>query len=132
MDFTYRVRPQRMVNFDTGYYIGDEPSDWLWMSEIELDAIMNSSSFTTYLYINDSLKYTSDAITATNGVRKVYRIPLPRGMKGERPRIVFRASDTYGEGNIGIDPYSVRVRISPSGNQEGLQYRRVWPTGEAP
>jgi hypothetical protein len=133
MDLTYRVRPQRMVNLDTGYFMADEPGDWMWLQEIEVDAIVDSASFNAYVYFNDVLEYTSPAQTATVGVRDVYYIPLPRGLKGERPRIVLRTSDTTGAGAIGMDPYSVRVRMASTGNKDmNRTYKRVWPAGEAP
>jgi hypothetical protein len=132
LNLTYRKRAQRMMLLDTGYYLAAEPGDYVWIQEIEFDANCASSSFTTEVYFNDALAYSVDT-TASTGIRKVYIIPVPRGLKGARPRIVFKASDTSGRGDIGFDPYSVRARLVGSGNQDGSrQYVRVWPTGEAP
>jgi hypothetical protein len=130
-NISYRVRPQRSMVFDTGYFMAVEPGDILWLQEVELDAIVNTSTFTMYVYVNDTLKWTSAAQTATTGKRVVYRIPMPRGIKGERVRLVFKGSDSTGTGETGIDAYSVRVRVDGSGNQDGNRtYQRVWPSGQ--
>lgn len=132
INLTYRKRAQRMVYLDTGYYMSQEPGDYVWMQELEFDANCSSSSFTTEVYFNDALAYSVDTTTST-GIRKVYIIPLPRGSKGSRPRVVFKSSDTSGRGDIGFDAYSVRARVVGSGNQDaGRQYVRMWPSGEAP
>jgi hypothetical protein len=129
-DLTYRPRGQRMVYLDTGYFVAG--GDFIWVHEIEVDCIA-ANNFTVKLYFND-VEFDlqgAGSVTATTEKRDVYQIPVPRGAKGERPRIVVQ-SDTSSGTDVGIDPYFVRVRHSESGNQEGLKYTTVWPAGEAP
>jgi len=130
MNLTYRVRPQHMTYLDTGYILPNNPHDVAWLQEVELDA-NSPSDLTMMLYIDDTL-YDTQTVTVTPNVRTMYRIPLPRGSKGRRPRLVFKTTASDGAGEIGFDPYMVRVRARNSGNQSGSGYTQVWPAGQAP
>lgn len=129
-DLTYRVRPQHMTYLDTGYLVADDPADVVWLQEIEVDA--NSPSDLSALVYLDDVLFTTETVTVTANVRTVYRVPLPRGTKSRRPRIVIKTSAADGAGEIGFDPYFVRVRTRNSGNQSGNRYRTIWPAGQAP
>jgi len=129
-DLTYRVRPQHMNYLDTGYLIAEEPGDMVWLQEIEIDANTPSNLY-ALVYLDDQL-YTTQTVTVTANVRTVYRVPLPRGTKSRRPRIVVKTSASDGAGEVGFDPYFVRVRTRSSGNASSNQFRTVWPVGEAP
>ena len=83
------------------------------------------------MYLDDRL-WTTETVTVTANVRTVYRVPLPRGTKSRRPRIVVKTTAADGAGEIGFDPYMVRVRTRNSGNQSGNRFRTVWPVGVAP
>jgi hypothetical protein len=83
------------------------------------------------LYLDDRL-FATETVTATANVRTVYRVPIPRGAKARRPRVVIKTSAADGAGEIGFDPYAVRVKTRNSGNQSGSSYRTVWPAGQAP
>jgi len=130
LDMTYRVRPQHMTYLDTGYLMADDPGDIVWLQEIEVDA--NSPSDLSALVYLDDVLYTTESIAVTANVRTVYRVPLPRGTKSRRPRIVVKTSAADGAGEIGFDPYFVRVRTRNSGNQAGARFKTVWPAGQAP
>jgi len=130
LNLTYRIRPQHAMYLDTGYINPSEPGDMTWLYEVEFDANA-AEDVTMELYINDVLKSTS-SITVTPNVRKPYFIPLARGTKGYRPRLVFYTDSANAAGAVGFECYNVRVRMSTSGNQEGAEYKRVFPTGEAP
>jgi hypothetical protein len=129
MNLSYRVRPQHMVYLDTGYFQGDDPADVIWMQEVEIDA-NSPSGLEVLVYLDDRL-FTTESVTVTANVRSVYRVPLPRGCKSRRPRIVVRTTAADGAGEIGFDPYFVRVRTRSTGNQAGAQFRTVWPAGQA-
>lgn len=128
MNLTFRPRPQHSVHLDTGYILPDDPGDMVWLYEVEFDAIAEST-VTMKLYLADRLD-SSYTITPTTSVRKPYIVPMPRGKKGKRPRLVFQCAN--GEGSIGFDCYQVRLRMSTSGNQEGASYRTAYPTGSLP
>lgn len=130
LDMTYRVRPQHMTYLDTGYLVADDPADLVWLQEVEIDA-NSPTDLSVLLYLDDRL-FTTESVVVTANVRSVYRVPLPRGSKSRRPRIVVRTTAADGAGEIGFDPYFVRVRTSNSGNQAGAKFRTVWPAGEAP
>jgi hypothetical protein len=130
LDLTYRVRAQHMNYLDTGYFQGDDPSDLIWLQEAEIDA-NSPSDLAVMVYLDDAL-YTTQTVTVTPNVRTVYRVPLPRGTKSRRPRIVVKTSAADGAGEIGFDPYFVRVRTRSSGNQAKAGFRTVWPAGNAP
>ena len=130
-NLTYRTRPQHMMVLDTGYFTPEEPADLLWLYEVEFDAIC-AADVTMTLYVNDTLKYSTPVGVTAFNVRDVHQIPLPRGTKGERIRLVFTTSNADGEGFQGFDPYSVRVRASSSGNQHERKYLKVYPAGNAP
>lgn len=130
LNMTYRVRPQHMTYLDTGYLVAESPGDIIWLQEIEIDA--NAlADLLALVYLDDRL-YTTETVTVSANVRTVYRVPLPRGTKSRRPRIVVKTSAADGAGEIGFDPYFVRVKTRGSGNQAGAKYNTVWPTGEAP
>jgi hypothetical protein len=130
-NLTYRTRPQHTMVLDTGYFSPEEPGDLLWLYEVELDAIA-AADVDMDLYVNDALRYNTTIDIATTGVRDVHQVPIPRGTKGERLRLVFTTTSDDGEGALGFDPYSVRVRASSSGNQHERRYLKVYPVGEAP
>ena len=132
VDLTYRVRPQAMVNLDTGYFMAPDPGDWLWLTEVEFDAICKSTSYTLRVYVNDTLKDTITVTPSTTG-RNVEQITMKKGIKGERLRLEFRASDTSSADKVGFDPYFVRIRTADSGNEDQDRgYITVWPAGQAP
>jgi hypothetical protein len=130
LDMTYRVRPQHMTYLDTGYLSSEDPGDLVWLQEIELD-VNSPSDLSALVYLDDVL-FTTETVTVTPNVRTVYRVPLPRGTKSRRPRIVVKTTAADGAGEIGFDPYFVRVRTRNSGNQTGHRYRTIWPAGQAP
>jgi hypothetical protein len=119
-----------MTYLDTGYLSSEDPGDLVWLQEIELDA--NSPSDLSALVYLDDVLFTTETVTVTPNVRTVYRVPLPRGTKSRRPRIVVKTTAADGAGEIGFDPYFVRVRTRNSGNQTGHRYRTIWPAGQAP
>jgi hypothetical protein len=128
-NLSYRPRPQRMTYLDTGYFVSS--GDLVWVQEIEVDGIF-TSDFTVELYFNDvQFDLGSEAsVTASANVRDVYQIPVPRGAKGERPRVVVKSDDTEGT-DIGFDPYFVRIRELHTGNEDGNRsYDTVWPVGQ--
>lgn len=129
-DITYRVRPQHSMKLDTGYLLPEEPGDKIWLQEVEFDANVYGN-VTFELWMDDVLSY-SEEIVATDGVRTPYRLVLPRGSKSYRPRLVFYSSDSAGEGSVGFECYSVRVRARGTGNQSQRGYLKVWPVGDAP
>jgi len=130
-DLTYRVRPQHSYFLDTGYYIGPEPTDLVWMQEVEVDSIAEAD-LTMKLYFDDTLWYTTD-ISVTPSIRTVYRVPLPRGSKGLRPRIELYTTAANQAGENGFECYSVRVRSVATGNEDKDRgYIKMWPAGEAP
>jgi hypothetical protein len=126
-NLTYRPRPQRMVYLDTGYFTA--PGDLVWIDEIEVDGIF-TGDFTVQLYFNDTQAGSDYSVTATADKRDVYKIPIPRGTKGERPRIVVKDDDAEGTTN-GFDPYYVRIHRIHSGDDTG-RLDTVWPAGDAP
>lgn len=129
-DLTYRVRPQHMTYLDTGYIVADDPADVVWLQEVEVDA-NSPSDLSVLVYLDDRL-YTTESVSATANVRTVYRVSLPRGTKSRRPRIVVKTSAADGAGEVGFDPYFVRVKTRNSGNQSGNRFKTVWPAGQAP
>jgi hypothetical protein len=130
-NIAYRPRAQRMIRLDTGYIIPREPQDVVWLQEVEFDTIA-ASNFTMKVYRRDTLYY-SVTVSATAGIRDVYRLPVPRECKDENIRIVFESSSAKGEGDVGFDPYRVRVRTRSTGNEDrSRQYMTVWPAGQAP
>lgn len=130
LNLTYRVRPQHMTYLDTGYLIADEPGDLIWLQEVEIDA-NSPSDLSLLLYLDDTL-YTTESVSVTANVRTVYRVPLPRGSKSRRPRLVVKTTAADAAGEIGFDPYFVRVRERSSGNQASARFKTVWPVGNAP
>jgi hypothetical protein len=130
LDMTYRVRPQHMTYLDTGYLSAEDPGDLVWLQEIELD-VNSPSDLAVLIYLDDTL-ISTESVSVTANVRTVYRVPVPRGTKSRRPRIVVKTTASDAAGEIGFDPYFVRVRTRNTGNQTGNRYRTVWPAGQAP
>jgi hypothetical protein len=97
---------------------------------VEIDA-NSPSDLVLQTYLDDRLWDSQDVPVSAN-VRTVYRVSLPRGAKSRRPRLVVKTSAADGAGEIGFDPYFVRVRTRNTGNQSSNQFRTVWPVGSAP
>jgi hypothetical protein len=131
-NLTYRERPQHSVYLDTGYILAAEPGQVVWIQHVEFDAITTVSPVTMEVWRDDVLHYSVDVDTSAHlNERYPFVIPVPRGTKARRPRIVFKVADP-GEGAVGFDCYGVRIKMRSTGNQNGEQYHRVYPTGEAP
>jgi len=130
INLTYRIRPQHTMYLDTGYISPSDPGDMTWLYEVEFDANA-AEDVTMELYINDVLKSTSSIAVSAN-IRKPYFVPIARGTKGYRPRLVFYTDSANATGAVGFECYNVRVRMSTSGNQEGSEYRKIYPVQEAP
>ena len=130
LNMTYRPRPQRMLYFDTGSIPAPGNGDVVWPQEVEFDCISDSSTITMELYFNDVLSYAT-TISPTLDVRDVHQIPLPRGSKGERPRVVFYVDEDATTDEAGFDPYMVRLRLTGSGNEDrSRQYMPLYPVGQ--
>jgi hypothetical protein len=56
---------------------------------------------------------------------------LPSAFKGRRPRLVFKTATPTGVGNVGFEPYSVRVRQRSTGNQIEAEFIPIYPVGQA-
>lgn len=130
INLTFRARPQHTMVIDTGYVVPADPSDFTWLYEVIVDAIAYDDLIVK-VYIADALKHTI-SVPTTSGVRKPYLVPIPRGTKGYRPRLVISVDGDNGSGNIGFECYEVRVRMASTGNQDGASYRTVYPVGTAP
>lgn len=130
LDMTYRERPQHMTYLDTGYVVGNDPADLVWLQEVEIDA-NSPSDLVLMTYLDDRL-FDTQTVTVTADVRSVYRVQLPRGSKSRRPRLVVKTSAADGAGEVGFDPYFVRVRTRDTGNQSSGSFKTIWPVGTAP
>jgi len=62
-------------------------------------------------------------------VRSVYPVPLPRGTKGRRPRLLLRTTAADGSGQIGFECWRMRVRLRGSGNMIEIPIPTMSPTG---
>jgi len=131
LNLTYRVRPQHSLYLDTGYINPSDPGDMTWIYEVEFDANA-AGDVMMKLYVNDVLKVGPTTVTVTPNVRKPYFIPVPRGTKGYRPRVVFYSSGADASGASGFECYNVRVKMSSSGNQDGATYNKIYPVPTAP
>jgi hypothetical protein len=107
-------RPQNTMVLDIRHIVPDSGTDIAWITQLELDCI-SSSDLLLDIYKNGVL-HTTQPITVNPGVRDVYTVPMPRGTKGRRLRMVFRTTASPGQGSIGFDPYSVKVRHAITGN----------------
>ena len=124
---TYRELAQQMMVVDTGYIIPPEPSDMAWLQEAEVDC-MSASDLSLEVYLDDVL-YTTQPVTVKPNVRSVYPVPLPRGTKGRRPRLLLRTTAADGAGQIGFECWRMRVRLRGSGNMIEIPIPTMSPTG---
>ena len=124
---TYRELAQQMMVVDTGYIIPPEPSDMAWLQEAEVDC-MSASDLSLEVYLDDVL-YTTQPVTVKPNVRSVYPVPLPRGTKGRRPRLLLRTTAADGSGQIGFECWRMRVRLRGSGNMIEIPIPTMSPTG---
>ena len=132
-NLTHRVRPPHSVYLDTGYVMAGEPGQAAWFNHVEFDANVASANVTMQVWIDDALSYTTTIDTSLHlNKRFPYVVPVPRGTKGRRPRVVFKTAGSPGEGAVGFDCYSVRLKMRGTGNQTGDQYLRLYPIGESP
>lgn len=130
VNLTFRARPQHTMHLDTGYLSPDGNGDLTWLYEVEIDANA-ANDMVLKVYLNDVLRYEAD-VPVTANIRKPYIVPIPRGTKGYRPRIIVESAADNAAGHIGFECYGIRVRMGSSGNQDGAVYRSVYPVGNAP
>jgi hypothetical protein len=127
-NLTYRKRPQQVMYIDTGAISAAEPGRFSWLRQVEVDCI-SPADLKLLIYIDDVLVETLP-ITVLPNRRHNYRVSLPRGVKGSRPRLVIQTTASDAAGNVGFEPYAVRIKTANSGNESDRNFANVWPTGE--
>jgi len=110
---TYRPLPQQVMVYDTGHIIAPR-QDLAWINEVEID-VESPADLEMEIWKNGSLWQTLD-VPVTANIRDVYTIVCPRQTKGRRLRLVFKTTNSNGEGNVGFEPYGIAVRFRGSGN----------------
>lgn len=113
-NLAFRPRVQHRVVLDTGWF-GPQQGDLLWAKEAEIDCI-SPVDLEADVYFDDIL-HPTQPVVVTPSKRSVFRIPLPRGSKGKRGRIVFRTTSADGVGAIGFEAFLVRLLPRNTGNQ---------------
>ena len=73
------------------------------------------------IYKNGTLHDTCD-IPVTENERDEYTIVMPRGTKSRRLRFVVLTTNSAGQGNVGFEPYSFRVKNAASGKVTELPF----------
>jgi hypothetical protein len=127
-NLTFRPLPQQVMVLDSGYILPDGGKDLAWITDLVLDT---DAAVATDLYVDlykDDTLFTT--LTVVIGARRsTYPIPVPRGFKARRPRVVFRASAADGAGNVGFEPYGVAVRRRGTGTFTELPIQVLPPAG---
>jgi hypothetical protein len=126
----YRNRVQQVMVLDTGTLSPSGPSRMVWFKEVEIDCI-SPANLEMDIYLNDVLKDTV-TITVTPNKRAAYRTEVPKGCKASAPRLVFRTTNADATGDVGFEPYRVRIKERGTGTATENGFRPVWPVGEAP
>lgn len=127
---TYRERVQEVMVLDTGTISPVGNNKMVWLTEAEIDCI-SPANLVADVYLNDILKASLPIIVRV-GKRDAYRFELPRGCKSTAPRMVFRTTNPNGVGDLGFEPYRVRVRDRGTGTVSDNEFRPIWPIGQAP
>jgi len=128
-NLSYRQRPQQMMALDTGAILPQDNGDLTWIQEVECDCI--SPVNLELVPYKDDVAQSPLTIAVTPNRRSMYRRVIPRGLKARRPRLLIRTTNPSGTGNIGFEPYSVRVRTRGSGNDRSEhKWVQVWPVGQ--
>ena len=128
LDMLYYLHPQMVMTLDTGYILPSNPGDIAWIQEVELGCIA-VNDIDAYIYLDDEYDST-ERVTVKPNVNTVYRIQVPQGSKARRPRIIFKSIVTSGVGNVGFEPYTVRIRQRSSGNQVEAEFIPIYPVGQ--
>lgn len=117
---SYRPLPQQVMELDTGYLIPPNNGRFAWLGEVEIDCVSPND---LYLDIyKDDVLYTTLDVPIRPNVRSVYRNIMPHGVKARRVRLVYRTTNEDGSGNIGFEPYSVKIRHAGTGDVTELPY----------
>ena len=127
INLAYRSLVQQVMAVDTGYIIPPEPCDFVWLQEVEVDCI-SPSDLTAKVYIDDTL-YTTQSVVVTANKRSVYPVPVPRGTKGRRLRILLQTTASAGAGNVGFECFRIRARQVGTGNAFEIPFQVSSPGG---
>ena len=128
LNVSVRQLPQQVMVLDVGYILPKEPKDMVWGVEVEIDC--ESPSDLEMDFYKEDVLYRTLPVAVRPNVRDNYRISLPRGSKGKRPRLIFRTLNPPGSNNPGFEPYGVRIRERSTGNESELGFRTVYPVGQ--
>ena len=112
---SYRPLPQQVMFLDSGYIIPPDGTDLAWITDVEFD-VQSPVDLTMKIYKDGGVLHDTATISVTANQRDVYRIQPIRGTKGRRLRFTFETTNSSGEGNIGFEPYGLRIRFKGSGN----------------
>jgi hypothetical protein len=112
---SYRPLPIQVMHLDSGFIIPPDGTDLSWITDIEFD-VKSPVDITMKIYKDGDVLHDTANISVTANVRDVYRIQPIRGTKSRRLRFTFETTNSAGEGNIGFEPYGLRVRHKGSGN----------------
>lgn len=127
-NISFLKRPQMVMSIDTGAVLPAGSSRTAWIRQVEVDCY-SPANLVIETYINDRLKDTQ-TITVIPDERNNYRVTLPRNIGGARPRFKVHTTTADGAGQIGFEPYSLRVRFASTGNQSAKAFTSVWAAGE--
>jgi len=111
---SYRQRPQQVMRLDTGHIIPPEGGDLAWINQVELDTY-SPVDLQMLVYKNGTLHDTVP-ITVDPNERDVYTLVPRRGTKGRRLQLIFVTTNNAGQGDVGFEPYGIRVRHVGTGN----------------
>lgn len=136
-NLSYRKRPQQVMSVDTGAVLPGigavsmtaEPHRWSWIRQVEVDCI-SPVNLTLTVFIDDVQRYQT-TVNVVPGKRGLYRLTMPRGLGGARPRFLLQSTNPANFGPVGFEPYAIRVRSFISGNESDKNFMPVWPTGES-
>lgn len=126
----YRERVQQVMALDIGTISPQSQERIVWLTEVEIECI-SAANLEMDIYLDDVLRSTVPIVVTANK-RSAYRTEVPRGTKARAPRLVFRTTNADGVGNLGFEPYRVRIRERGTGTASESRFRPVWPVGEAP
>jgi hypothetical protein len=114
LGLSYRPRPTQVMRLDTGFIIPPQGTDLAWINQVEIDTY--SPVDLQMLVFKNGVIYDTVDIPVNPNKRDVYTIVPKRGTKGRRLQLVFVTTNSAGEGDVGFEPYGIRVRHAGSGN----------------
>lgn len=116
LNVSYRDHPQQVMEIDTGYLMAPGGGERAYIGRVEV--CCKSPVDLEIIPTFDDVAMDAITLPVSPNKTSVYSTLLRRGQdSGRRPLLRIRTTNPAGQGNVGFEPYWVRIHFSGTGNR---------------